>query len=74
MKLKFEVVISISKNEGDKLDVEIHRPAKVAKKWGSLVLLTHMGILKGLQDAYKIADGQVADKKDGVPSGQPEGL
>ena len=74
MKMKFDVIISSSKNEGNKLDIEIRRPKRVAKKWGSLALLTHMGIMKGLQDAYKIADGQMADEKDSIPTGQPEGL
>lgn len=74
MKLKFEVIVSSSKNEGDKLDVEIHRPKRVSKKWGSVALLTHMGILKGLQDAYKIADGQMVDNKDGIQTNKSEGV
>lgn len=74
MRMKFEVIISSSKNEGDKLDIEIHRPKRVAKKWGSLALLTHMGIMKGLQDAYKIANGQMADEENGISAGQPKGV
>ena len=62
MRMKFEVIISSSKNEGNKIDIEIHRPKRVAKKWGGLALLTHMGILKGLQDAYKVANGQVVEE------------
>lgn len=74
MRMKFEVIISSSKNEGDKLDIEIHRPKRVAKKWGSLALLTHMGIMKGLQDAYKIADGQMVNEENGIGIKQSEGV
>ena len=74
MKLKFEVLITSSKNEGDKIDIEIRRPKRVAKKWGGLALLTHMGITKGLQDAYKVANGQMVDEQDGVKTEKPEGV
>ena len=74
MQMKFEVIISSSKNEGNKLDIEIRRPKRVSKKWGSLALLTHMGIMKGLQDAYKVADGQMADEENGIAAGKPEGV
>lgn len=67
MNIKFEVVVSSSKNAGDKLDVSIRRVTKrVPKKWGNLALLTHMGITKGLQDAYKVANGQMVNEQDGV--------
>ena len=72
MKLKFEVIVSSSKNEGDKLDIEIRRPKRVPKKWGSLALLTHMGILKGLQNAYKVVDGQMVNDQDGVQTSESE--
>ena len=74
MKLKFEVIITTNKSDGGKLDIEIRRPTKVAQKWGALVLLTHMGILKGLQDAYKVVDGQMVDDKNGVEAGKSEGV
>lgn len=64
MRLKFEVIVSSTKDNGDKLDIEVRKPTRVAKKWGSLALLTHMGIMKGLQDAYKIVNGQVVEKQD----------
>ena len=64
MRLKFEVIVSSTKDNGDKLDIEVRKPARVAKKWGSLALLTHMGIMKGLQDAYKIVNGQMVEKQD----------
>lgn len=74
MKLKFEVIISTNKCDGGKLDIEIRKPIKVAQKWGGLVLLTHLGILKGLKDAYKIVDGQMVDEKDGDEVGESEGV
>lgn len=61
MNMKFIVEVSTNKQDPQKLDISIKRPGKVAKKWGSLALLTHMGIAKGLQEAYKIADGELAD-------------
>ncbi len=63
MKMEFKVVVSTD-SDSNKLNVEIHRPNKIAKKWGSLALLTHMGIMKGLQDAYKIADGQMVEEQN----------
>ena len=74
MKLKFEVIISTNKSDGGMLDVEVHRPTKVAQKWGGLVLLTHLGIMKGLKDAYKIADGQMVNGQDGNEVKKPEGV
>ena len=74
MKLKFEVIISTRKSDGGTLDVEIRKPAKVPKKWGGLILLTHLGIMKGLKDAYKIADGQMVNQQDGNEVKQPEGV
>lgn len=62
MNMKFIVEISSNKEDPQKLDIEIHRPAKISKKWGGLALLTHMGILKGLQEAYKVANGQLQDE------------
>ena len=74
MKLKFEVIITTNKSDGGKLDVEIRKPTTVPQKWGGLILLTHMGILKGLQDAYKIADGQMVDEQDSDKVGESEGV
>ena len=74
MKLKFEVIITTNKSDGGKLDIEIRKPERVAKKWGGLVLLTHLGILKGLKDAYKIANGQMVDNKDGIQTNKSEGV
>ena len=74
MKLKFEVIISTRKSDGGTLDIEIRKPAKVAKKWGGLILLTHLGILKGLKDAYKIADGQMVNEQNGNEVSKPEGV
>jgi len=59
MQMKFVVTISTNKNDNNALDVSVQRPANVAKKWGALALLTHCGILKGLQEAYKLANGEV---------------
>lgn len=63
MKLKFVVEVSSNKQDPDKLDVEIKRPTRVSKKWGSLALLIHMGIFKGLQDSFKVMNGELADGK-----------
>ena len=65
---------STKKSDGGPLDVEIRKPTKVAQKWGGLILLTHLGILKGLKDAYKIADGQMVDQQDGIEPRKPEGV
>ena len=59
MQMKFVVTVSTNKKNANALDVSIQRPAKVAKKWGALALLTHCGIMKGLQEAYKIANGEL---------------
>lgn len=59
MQMKFLVTISTNKENPNALDVSVSRPQHVSKKWGSLALLTHLGILKGLQEAYKLADGEV---------------
>lgn len=64
MKMKFIVEVSTNKTDPQKLDVSIKRPSIVAKKWGSLALLTHMGIAKGLQEAYKVADGEIANAEE----------
>lgn len=61
MKMKFIVEVGTNKTDPNKLDISIKRQGTIAKKWGSLALLTHMGITKGLQEAYKIADGELAD-------------
>lgn len=61
MNMKFVVNISTNKEDGKKLDIAIERPKRVAKKWGALALLTHAGILKGLQEAYKLANGELRD-------------
>ncbi len=58
MQMKFLVTVSTNKTNPNALDVSISRPQHVAKKWGSLALLTHVGIMKGLQEAYKLADGE----------------
>ena len=57
--MKFLVTVSTSKENPNALDVSVSRPQHIAKKWGGLALLTHVGILKGLQEAYKVADGEV---------------
>ena len=74
MKLKFEVIITTNKSDGGKLDIEIRKPDKVAQKWGGLVLLTHLGILKGLKDAYKIANGQMVNEQNGDETNKSEGI
>lgn len=74
MKLKFEVIIATNKSDGEKLDVEIRKPDKVAQKWGGLVLLTHLGILKGLKDAYKVANGQMVNQQNGDEGNKSEGI
>ena len=73
MKMEFKVIVSTD-SDGKKLNIEIHRPNKIAKKWGSLALLTHMGIMKGLQDAYKIADGQMVNEENSNEVKKPEGV
>ena len=74
MKLKFEVIVTTDRSDGGTLDVEVRKPARVAQKWGGLVLLTHLGILKGLKDAYKIADGQMVNQQDGNKTTKSEGV
>lgn len=64
MKMKFIVEVGTNKTDPNKLDISIKRQGTIAKKWGSLALLTHMGITKGLQEAYKVADGVMADGKE----------
>lgn len=59
MQMKFVVTVGTNKKNPSVLDVSITKPQGVAKKWGKLALLTHIGILKGLQEAYKLADGEV---------------
>lgn len=67
MKLKFVVEVSTNKTDPDKLDVSIKKPEKVAKKWGGLALLVHMSIFKGLQDAFKVMNGElIDDQKSGT--------